>query len=311
MGFAAWAAQYWRVFKKPELHLPTKYIKTESSKIMRLLLFLVGTLAWAFLAFAITVPREPLKYEKSKIEANDLIFVVDVSRSMLAEDFKPNRLEAAKEKIREFVKYRPTDRIGIVIFAEKAFTLLPLTTDLKLIEKLISEIKTGFLGGGTNIGDALGLAAARLAKTTALNKVVIFLTDGVSNVGNLTPKIAAEEAAKIGVKVYTIGIGGDKNARIPLGRGVFGMRYQNIPGGSIDVKTLQMISDMTGGKSYIAKDIDSLKNVFEEIQDLEKTEIETSSRIVYRELYVQYLMIGGILLVLVELLGRLGMREVT
>ena len=270
---------------------------------------LIGLAGACLVGFSLTQPRSPLGFAKNEIKVNDIFMVVDVSRSMLAEDFAPNRLESAKEKIREFVKLRPTDRIGIVMFSEKAFTLLPLSTDLKLIEQIIDEIKVGFLGMGTNIGDALGLAVGRAAQSLAKSKVIILLTDGVSNVGNMTPEQSAEEAKKQGVKVYTIGIGQKANgALLKSGRGRG--RYQRIPGGSVDLETLDMIAEKTGGKSYYASDEGALSQVLSEIQELEKTEIETSAKIIYKELYWRYLALGLFLLLLSEFISMIFLREV-
>ena len=188
------------------------------------------------------------------------------------------------------------------MFSERVFTLLPLSTDLDLIKSIVNEIKTGFLGSGTNIGDAIGLAVARAAYSLAKSKVVILLTDGVSNIGSITPLEAAQKAKDQKVRIYTIGMGGDKDAQIPLGKSIFGKtRYQNIPGGSIDMKTLNKISKITNAKSYIAKDSSSLENILREIRRLEKTKIEKNERVIYKELYHKYLLIGVILLVLVDL----------
>src|SRR5690606_32519325 len=182
-----------------------------------------------------TLPKKPAGFVNDPEEVNDVIFVVDVSLSMLADDFKPNRLEVAKQKIQEFVDLRPTDRIALVMFSEKVFTLLPLTSDLKLVRQAISDLRTGFLGSGTNIGDALALGVARGLQSLAKNKVIILLTDGVSNVGTMTPLQAAEEAKNAGIKVYTIAVGGDGDARIPVPGGFGRQRFQYIPGGSFDV----------------------------------------------------------------------------
>ena len=310
LGFIIWSMEFWRLFQKPVLYFHSK--KTVNSfYFSRLSLYVCGLIAWMFLAVSLMGPREPQGTSKIKMDVTDIFFVVDVSRSMLAEDFRPNRLEAAKEKIREFILMRPADRIGIIMFSERIFTLLPLSTDLDLIKNMLEEIKTGFLGSGTNIGDAIGLAVARAAQSTAKSKVVILLTDGVSNVGSITPLQAAEKAKELKVKIYTIGMGGDKDARIPVGKSVFGqMRYQNIPGGSIDMETLEKISQITHAKNYQARDSSSLRKILLEIQRLEKTQIDLNERIVYKELYYKYLFIGVLLLFLVEI-GRRGfLREV-
>jgi Ca-activated chloride channel family protein len=255
-------------------------------------------------------PRKPQKYTPSNIEVNDIILCIDVSRSMLAEDIRPNRLEVAKAKIREFVQMRPTDRISVVIFSEKVFTLLPLTTDPSLVDKVLSEISIGYLGSGTNIGDGLALSVARAVNSDTKNKVIILLTDGVANVGTMTPLQAAEEAKKFGIKVYTIGLGTDEEARIPVGNGVFGTQYQLIPGGSIDYKTLKEMSDLTGGKFYPAKSGGALKEILDDIQKLEKTEIKVNNKIVYDEQFYMYLLYGVCLIFLCEFLRRLLLKDV-
>lgn len=309
LGLVFWTIGYFYAFKKPEIFFP-KGRKAKKKLKGRIAIYIIGLVGWVLISFSLAGPRKAQGFANNSIEVNDIFFVVDVSRSMLANDFKPNRLEASKEKILEFIKMRPTDRIGIIMFSEKAFTLLPLTTDLKLINQIVSEIKVGFLGGGTNIGDALGLAVGRAAQSVAKNKVIILLTDGVSNVGFMTPLQAAEEAKKQKVKVYTIGVGGKRDAKIPSGKGVFGrVRYQNIPGGSIDIKTLDEIAETTGGKSYVAQDDEALRNVLTDIERLEKTEVEVGSRIIYKELYYRYLFLGLIFLSLAELFRKIILRE--
>jgi Ca-activated chloride channel family protein len=297
-----WSVDFWKVLKKPEINLPTHGQVKSGVRFLKLVVYLIGLFGWFLISYSLTGPRLAREITPQKIEVNDLYFVVDVSRSMLAEDFRPNRLEVAKEKIREFVKLKPADRIGIVMFSEKAFTLLPLTTDLKLIEQLIADISVGALGSGTAMGDALGLAVARAATSAAENKVIVLLTDGVNNVGNLGPIDAAKMAKENSIKVYSIGIGGDPNANLP--------GYRMIPGGSIDLKTLKKISDLTGGKSFFASNERALERVLTDINKLEKTEIEVKSQVVYQELFYQYLFYGVILFVLAELLRKFVLREV-
>ena len=306
-----WSLDYWKVFVRSPLFFPMQTnTKTWLKKILRVALFLVGIVGWANLSYSLMQPRKAQKFSPSNIEVNDVIICIDVSRSMLAEDIKPNRLEVAKERIREFVRMRPTDRISVVIFSEKVFTLLPLTTDPSLVDQILAEISIGFLGSGTNIGDGLALSVARAVNSETKNKVIILLTDGVANVGTLTPIQAAEEAKKFGIKVYTIGLGTDEDAKIPVGNGIFGTQYQLIPGGSIDYKTLKEISDMTGGKFYPAKSNGALKEILEDIQKLEKTEIKVSNKIIYDEQYYSFLLLGVCLIFAVEFLRRILLRDV-
>jgi Ca-activated chloride channel family protein len=306
-----WALDYWKVFHRARLYFPPSGGSTPWWKTgLRGLLFLVGVVGWAYLSYALMQPRKAQKFSPTNIEVNDVVLCIDVSRSMLAEDIRPNRLEVAKEKIREFARLRPTDRISIVIFSEKVFTLLPLTTDPSLVDKVLSEISIGYLGSGTNIGDGLALSVARAVNSETKNKVIVLLTDGVANVGTMTPLQAAEEAKKYGIKVYTIGLGTDDDAKIPVGQGVFGTQYQLIPGGSIDYKVLKEISDMTGGKFYPAKSEQALKEILDDIQKLEKTEIKVNHQIVYDEQYYSYLLVGVALLLAAEFLRRLLLKDI-
>ena len=311
-GGLLWSLDYWKVFLRSPLFFPQQNSSTSWwRKIIRIFLFIVGIISWAYLSYSVMQPRKPQKFTPSNIEVNDIILCIDVSRSMLAEDIKPNRLEVAKARIRDFVKLRPTDRISVVIFSEKVFTLLPLTTDPALVDQVLSEISIGYLGSGTNIGDGLALSVARAVNSDTKNKVIILLTDGVANVGTLTPLQAAEEAKKFGIKVYTIGLGTDEAARIPVGNGIFGTQYQLIPGGSIDYKTLKEISDLTGGKFYPAKSNNALKEIMDDIQNLEKTEIKVNHKIIYDEQFYHYLFLGVSLLFLVEFLRRILLRDMT
>lgn len=306
-----WSLDYWKVFQRAKLYFPLQQGHVSWWKTgLRVLLFILGIIGWAHISYSLMQPRKAEKYSPSNIEVRDIVMTIDVSRSMLADDIRPNRLEAAKEKIREFVRMRPTDRLSVIVFSEKVFTLLPLTTDPALADRVLSEISIGYLGSGTNIGDGLALSVARLVNSEAKNKVVILLTDGVANVGTMTPLQAAEEAKKYGIKVYTIGLGTDNDARIPMGTGIFGTQYQLIPGGSIDYKVLQEISDMTGGKFYPAKSDVGLQNIFKDIQSLETTEIKVNHQVVYDEQYFSYLLIGVALLFGVEVMRRLVLKDV-
>lgn len=309
IGLFFWLISYFYVFKKPQIHIPKKYKKI-GFPFIRSIVLIIGITGWIFITYALMGPRRPMGMDKNTIEVNDIFIVLDLSRSMLAEDFKPNRVEAAKQKIHELVNMHTQDRIGVVIFAEKVFTLLPLSTDFNLIGKMIDGIKLGPLGDGTNIGDALALATGRLIQSQAKNKVIILLTDGVSNVGALTPIQAAEMAQENKIKIYCIGIGSDKDARIPVGNPMFGIqRYQTIPGGSVDEKGLREISKLTGAKAFMASDEKALSGVLQEINKLERTQIEHSGKIIYQELYFKYLLIGVCLLLLGEILRKFVVRE--
>ncbi len=311
IGFVVWLFGFFNWFKKPQVFLPNKY-KVSGFSYSRMLFFSLGAIAWGCFALSLAGPRKPLGNQEDKINVKDIYVVVDLSRSMLAEDMPPNRFESAKKQVHDFVNMFSLDRIGLIVFAEKVFTLLPLTTDTKIISKMVNTIQMGPLGDGTNIGDALALATARLLESEAKSKIIVLLTDGVANVGTMTPLQSAELARDNKIKIYTIGIGGDENATIPIGgANVFGVRrYQTIPGGSIDVKTMREVSEMTGGKSYLAKNNNSLKKVLDEINRLERTEvIKRQGKIVYEELYYKYLLWACALFVVSELGRRYITRE--
>lgn len=301
-----WSFYFWGFFYKSYIVVPTL---KKSRKSLRVFVYSLGLLALIFFSIAIMGPRKKMAGSPEKREANDIIFVLDVSRSMLAEDFKPNRLEVAKKKILQFVKLMPEDRIGIVAFSEKAFTLLPLTFDLDLIEKVIAKIDTRYLGSGTNIGDALGLAIARGLETKTARKTIILITDGVNNIGTLSPMEAAEKAAAEKIKVYTIGIGSDKDAKIPVNGGLFGKRYQLIPGGSIDFKTLELIAKVTKAKSFKAKSTRSLEIILKKIQQLEKKKIEYNNNTYYQDIDYKFFFTGLIFYLLYLFFQRWLLKE--
>lgn len=305
-----WALDYLGLTRSAQLRVNSSIVSQGRVTNLRAFNFIIGLVAWSLIAYSLTGPRKPLKHLPGDIEVNDVFLVMDISKSMDAIDLQPNRLEVAKNKLREFAALRPTDRLGVIIFAERVFTLLPLTTDPELVDKMISEVTTDMLGSGTNIGDALALAVARAHESKTKNKVIVLLTDGVNNVGNMTPMQAANLAKEYKIKVYTIGLGSKEDAKMPIGKGIFGTQYQLIPGGSIDMKTLKEISDLTGAKAYRAESENSLKEILGEIQELEKTKIRSSGQVIYDELYWNYLFIGVLILLIHEFFRRFWVREV-
>lgn len=311
VGAIFWLLDFFKIFQRSNLHAPLNGGKPLLwRRLLRFSILILGLIGWAFLTYALTQPRKPEKFSSAKIKVNDIVLCLDVSRSMLADDIKPNRLEVMKEKVREFARLRPTDRVAVVLFSEKVMTLLPLTTDPALLDQVLSEVTTNYLGSGTNIGDGLALSVARLVDSPTKNKVIILLTDGVANVGTLTPIQAAEEAQKYGLRVHTIGFGTDKDARIPVGSGVFGTQWQLIPGGSIDFETLKEIAKMTKGNFYPADSEESLKEILEDLNKLEKTEIEKNEQVVYEELFFQFLVYGLAFLLGAEILRKFVLRDI-
>ncbi len=313
-----WTIDYWRLLKKPHFAIPVKYQK--SKKIyFRGVIFIIASVAWLSIGAGVSGPKEQLGKKESKRKINDVVFVLDISGSMRTVDFNPNRLEAAKSKIIEFIEMRPKDRIGVIIFGQKAFTLLPLTTDMKLIKKTISGIDFNYagIGSGTNIGDALGLAIARCALSEAKNKTVILLTDGVSNSGTLTPIQSAREAVKAGIKINVIGIGTSGVKSIMPVVGKYGRKkkdrwgkviMQKTPGG-VDNDTMLEVSMLTGGDLYQANDENGLKNVFNSIDRLERAEIKSLDKYNYKEHYYILIFMGIVLLLLTEMARRIILKE--
>ncbi|WP_299677267.1 VWA domain-containing protein [uncultured Tenacibaculum sp.] len=257
-------------------------------------------LALVALIVALARPRNVSVSKKTKTNRGiDIVMAIDVSASMLAKDLKPNRLEALKRVAIDFVNRRPNDRIGIVVYAGESFTQTPITSDKSIVKRTISEIKWGQLEGGTAIGMGLGSAVNRLKESKAKSKVIILLTDGVNNAGFVDPKTATELAKEIGIKVYTIGIGTNGMAPFPWAKdprtGKLSFRNQKV---EIDEKLLQFIADETEGEYFRATDNTSLKEIYDEIDKLEKTKIEEFKYYNYTEKYRLLVILAGIFLIL-------------
>jgi Ca-activated chloride channel family protein len=264
------------------------------------LIYLLRLFALAAITIALARPRNVSVSKKTKTNSGiDIVMAVDVSASMLARDLKPNRLEALKKVAINFVDRRPNDRIGIVVYAGESFTQTPITSDKNIIKKTISELKWGLLDGGTAIGMGLGSGVNRLKESQAKSKVIILLTDGVNNAGNIDPRTATELAKELGIKVYTIGIGTNGMADFPWSKdprtGQLNFRKQQV---EIDEQLLQEIAIETKGKYFRATDNTSLKEIYDEIDALEKTKIEEFKYYNYDEKYrvFVFLSIGFLLL---------------
>lgn len=236
-------------------------------------LFVLRMLAIVLLIIALARPQTSSKGQNVSIEGIDVVTALDVSGSMLAEDFRPNRLEAAKRVGGSFVDMRPNDRIGLVIFSAESFTQCPLTTDHNVVKSLFSEVRSGLLEDGTAIGDGLATAVSRLQESTAISKVIILLTDGENNRGSVDPLSAAEIARLYGVRVYTIGVGTNGTAPFPA-KDVFGRTVYQEMEVRIDEELLQNIAETTGGKYFRATDNAALEAIYSEIDQLEKSKID-------------------------------------
>ena len=259
---------------------------------------LLRACAFVFFVIALARPQLTLKEEEVKAEGIDIMMIMDISSSMLAQDFKPDRLEVSKKVAIQFVDKRPFDRIGLVVFSGESFTQCPLTTDHKVLKDFLDGLQCGLLEDGTAIGMGLASAVNRLKDSEAESKVIILLTDGVNNSGYIKPITAAEIAQQLNTKVYTIGVGSIGQALSPIsrrsdGRYVFGMAKVEI-----DEGLLNQISDMTSGRYYRATDEQSLEAIYSEIDRLEKTEMDITSFKRYSEEFGQFLFIGLLFLLL-------------
>jgi Ca-activated chloride channel family protein len=249
-------------------------------------------LALVLMVVILSRPREEVRQETLLTEGIDMMLAIDVSRSMELDDFRPNRLAVAKQVAREFVAGRRGDRIGLVVFAAQAFTQCPLTLDYEVLGDLIQQVDFGMVQDGTAIGMAIATAANRLKDSDADSKVVILLTDGVNNAGRVDPLTAADLAAALGIRVYTIGAGSDR----PASRGGWQTRSH------LDEKTLQEIAGRTGGAFFRARDPDALRKIYERIAELETTKMESQEYVRYDEAGPALLVPALVLLLLVMLL---------
>ena len=234
---------------------------------------------------ALARPRSGARAETSTSEGINMVIAFDISSSMLAMDFQPqNRLEVARTKIKDFVRTRTTDRIGIVAFSGEALTQVPLTTDYPVVQSALDNLQPGQLEDGTAIGTAIATAANRLRSAPGRSRVVVLLTDGVNNRGTIDPRTAAQAAAAFGIRIYTIGVGTEGMAPVPVGRGVFGLRYENRPV-EIDDALLTEIAQRTGGRYFRARDAAALERITTEIDRLERTPVRTRVYTRFTELY--------------------------
>ena len=269
---------------------------------LRHLPFALRTAAFALLVVALARPQDAERLQHTSTEGIDIMLAIDISGSMLARDFRPDRITAAKEVAGSFIADRYGDRIGLVAFAGEAFTQSPLTTDQGTLQTLLSRIRSGVIEDGTAIGNGLATAINRLRESDARSKVVILLTDGVNNRGEIAPLMAAEIARAQGIRVYTIGVGTQGRAPYPAVD-----IYGNPTGGTvmapveIDEKTLGQIADLTGGRYFRATDKAKLQAIYDEINQLEKSKVEVTEHVAYHERFVAWLL-GGIGLLIAEFL---------
>ncbi len=279
---------------------------------MTALLPMLRLLALAAIAVAMARPQTRFSEESITTEGIDIVLAMDVSTSMWAVDFRPNRIEAAKETAVEFIDGRPHDRMGLVVFAGEAFTQCPITLDHGLLQRLVMDADAWKLEDGTALGDGCWLALNRLIDSTSLqSKVIILLTDGVQTAGEFAPLDAAKAAADLGVRLYTIGIGSQTTGRIPVldkqGRQIFELDPKN----SFDEATLEEMAELTGGRYFRATSKDKLREIYGEIDQLERQKIETNVAVRYQEKFYPLAWLAAGLLLLELLLANTWLRTLT
>jgi Ca-activated chloride channel family protein len=273
-----------------------------AGQLIARLIFILRNVALVALILALARPRTGARVENVTTSGINIVLAVDLSSSMLAEDFRPsNRLEVAKTKVKQFILARQSDRIGVVAFAGEALTQVPLTTDYNVLLKAVDNLEAGQLEDGTAIGTGIATAANRLRDAPGKSRVIILMTDGVNNRGDVDPLSAAKAAAVYGVKIYGIGVGTEGYAPVPVGRDVFGLKFENQKV-EIDEALLRQIAALSGGRYFRARDAASLGAVYSQIDRLERAPLQSRSYVRYTELYRWF--VG---LALLALLGELAL----
>lgn len=277
-----------------------QFLPSNSSDIKmwgRHLPFALALLALSAMIVALARPQSTLSSQEVSTEGIDIVISMDISGSMLAEDLKPNRLEASKNVAIDFISERPNDRIGLVTFSGESFTQSPLTTDHAVLKNLFKDVKNGLIEDGTAIGMGLATAVNRLRESDAKSRVVILLTDGFNNAGSIPPLTAAEIAREFGVRVYTVGLGTNGKAPFPFKTGFGTIAYQNVEV-KIDENTMKEIAKLTGGKYFRATNTRSLTAIYEEIDQLEKSKIEVTEYRRKKEEFFPFALASVLLLVI-------------
>ena len=289
--------------RRPHLRVSTSVPWMQGGRsfmsLLRHVPFLLRVFALVMIIIAIARPRSSQEMERVDTEGIDIILAMDVSTSMLARDFTPDRINASKDIAIEFIAQRPSDRMGIVVFAGESFTQCPLTTDRATLINMMKEVQTDLIEDGTAIGNGLATAVARMKDSDAKSRVVILLTDGVNNRGEISPQMAAEIAKTYGVRVYTIGVGANGMAPYPV-MTPWGVEVQNVKV-EIDEALLSEIADATGGRYFRATDNTKLAEIYSEINKMEKARTTVDSFSVYKELFGMYALLA-LLALLLELL---------
>lgn len=307
----------WYIWKQGDFHAAIKissvagFMKAPKTYkyYFRHSLFGLRVLAVAMLVVALARPQSTNSWQNVTTEGIDIVLAMDISGSMLAEDFKPNRLEASKEVAQEFIKARPNDRIGLVLFSGESFTQCPLTIDHAVLLNLFKNIKSGMIEDGTAIGNGLANAVTRIKDSDAKSKVIILLTDGVNNMGEIAPVTSAEIAKTFGIRVYTIGVGTQGMAPYPVRTPWGTTQYQNMEV-EIDEDVLKDIAGLTDGKYFRATSNKTLKEIYHEIDRMEKAKINVTNFSKRKEEYFLWALIAGILIFIEILLKNTILKNV-
>ena len=307
---------FWRYKKRyPKLRLPGANILAKHSASVRTILFkslfFFRLISLTLIFIALARPQYSDVEKQVETEGIDIVLSVDVSSSMLAKDFDPDRITAAKQVASDFIFARKTDRIGLVVFAGEAFTQSPLTIDHSILQKLLKDVHIGVLKDGTAIGSGLGVAVNRLKDSESSSKVIILLTDGVNNSGEMDPRTAAELAQTFGIRVYTIGVGKMGKALVPVGRYSNGDFYYDYMDVEIDEELLLEIAEKTGGNYFRATNNTDLKAVYAEIDQLEKSRVLVSTLPRYSEEFFWWVAVAGMLLLLEIIMRNSVLRSIT
>lgn len=287
--------------------LPFTSMKPTLKERLRHMPFVLRMGVCVCLIIGLARPQTISKGEDIHTEGIDIALVLDISGSMLAEDLRPNRIEAAKEVAQEFIDARINDRIGLVIFAGESFTQCPMTLDHRVVKNLLEQVRSGMVEDGTAIGLAIAQGVNRLKDSQAKSRVMILLTDGVNNRGEIDPLTATQIAQTFGIRIYTIGVGTRGEAPYPV-QTPFGIRYQNVPV-DVDEATLRKVASATDGKYFRATDNRTLRDIYAEIDQLEKSRIEVRAYRSYAELFYGWALAGLIGLVLEIIFSRTFLRK--
>ncbi|MDD7552381.1 MAG: VWA domain-containing protein [Candidatus Cryptobacteroides sp.] len=296
--------------KRAHLRVPSLAAWTSSGRSLSAVFchlpYVLRLAALSLIIVAIARPRSSGELQKIDTEGIDIVLAMDVSTSMLARDFKPDRISAAKDIAIEFIAQRPSDRMGIVVFAGESYTQCPLTTDRATLINMMKEVQTDIIEDGTAIGNGLATAVARIMDSDAVSRVVILLTDGVNNSGEVSPLTAAEIAKTYGIRVYTIGVGANGMAPYPV-MTPWGVEVQNMQV-EIDEELLKQVAQTTGGKYFRATDNTKLAEIYSEINKMEKSRTTVDSFPVYEELFGKYAL-AALICLLAEMLVKLLLRR--